>query len=39
VLFLASAVGRVLAAIAALRIEERNARGVRELLRTVLAAG
>jgi MFS family permease len=39
VLFLTSAVGRVLAAIAALRIEERNARGVRELLRTVLAAG
>jgi hypothetical protein len=38
VLFLLSAAGRLVAAIAALRIEERNARGVRELLRTVLAA-
>ncbi|MGH7309399.1 MAG: MFS transporter [Candidatus Rokuibacteriota bacterium] len=38
VLFLLSAAGRLVAAIGALRIEERNARGVRELLRTVLAA-
>ncbi|HET9490477.1 MAG TPA: MFS transporter [Methylomirabilota bacterium] len=37
VLFLLSAVARLVAAVAALRIEERNARGVRDLLRTVLA--
>jgi MFS family permease len=39
VLFLLSAVARLVAAVAALRIEERNARGVRDLLRTVLAVG
>ena len=39
VLFLLSALGRLVAAIAALRIEERNARGVRDLLRTVWAVG
>jgi len=39
VLFLLSASARLLAAVAALGIEERNARGVRDLLRTVLAAG
>jgi MFS family permease len=37
VLFLLSALARLVAASAALRIEERNARGVRDLLRTVLA--
>jgi hypothetical protein len=37
VLFLLSAVARLVAAVSALRIEERNARGVRDLLRTVLA--
>lgn len=39
VLFLLSASARLLAAVAALRIQERNARGVRDLLRMVWAAG
>jgi MFS family permease len=39
VLFLLSALARLVAAVAALRIEERNARGVRDLLRTVWAVG
>ena len=39
VLFLLSALARLVAAVAAMRIEERNARGVRDLLRTVWAVG